>query len=74
LSQSEHRDVFVLKGAMLFQLWGDQPHRPTRDLDLLGRGDNSIPRIEHIFRQVCELAVEEDGLAFIAGSVRGDTI
>ena len=23
LSQSKHRDVFVLKGAMLFQLWGD---------------------------------------------------
>ena len=74
LSQSEHRDVFVLKGAMLFQLWGDQPHRPTRDLDLLGRGDNSIPRFEHIFREVCELAVEEDGLVFSAESVRGDTI
>jgi hypothetical protein len=74
LSQSEHRDVFVLKGAMLFQLWGDQPHRPTRDLDLLGRGDNSITRFERIFREVCELAVQEDGLAFIAASVRGDTI
>jgi len=24
LSQSEHRDVFVLKGAMLFQLWSKQ--------------------------------------------------
>ena len=74
LSQSEHRDVFVLKGAMLFQLWGDQPHRPTRDLDLLGRGDNSIPRFERIFREVCDLAVEEDGLVFNAKSVRGDTI
>jgi predicted nucleotidyltransferase component of viral defense system len=74
LSQSEHRDVFVLKGAMLFQLWGDQPHRPTRDLDLLGRGDNSIPRFERIFRDVCELMVEEDGLVFSAESVRGDTI
>ena len=56
LSQSEHRDVFVLKGAMLFQLWGDQPHRPTRDLDLLGHGENSIPRFERIFREVCKLA------------------
>lgn len=74
LSQSEHRDVFVLKGAMLFQLWGDQPHRPTRDLDLLGRGDNSIPRFERIFREVCELAVQDDGLVFNAESVRGDTI
>ncbi len=74
LSQSEHRDVFILKGAMLFQLWGNQPHRPTRDLDLLGRGDNSIPRFERIFREVCDLAVEEDGLTFSAASVRGDMI
>jgi predicted nucleotidyltransferase component of viral defense system len=74
LSQSEHRDVFVLKGAMLFQLWGDQPHRPTRDLDLLGRGDNSIPRFERIFREVCELPVDEDGIVFNAASVRGDVI
>jgi predicted nucleotidyltransferase component of viral defense system len=74
LSQSEHRDVFVLKGAMLFELWGDQPHRPTRDLDLLGHGENSIPRFERIFREVCKLAVEEDGLVFKAESVRGDTI
>ena len=64
LSQSEHRGVFVLKGAMLFQLWGDHPHRPTRDVDLLGHGDISIPRFQRIFREVCELAVEEDGLVF----------
>lgn len=74
LSQSEHRDVFVLKGAMLFQLWGDQPHRPTRDLDLLGRGENSIPRFEEIVRAVCGMAVEDDGLAFSVESVRGDVI
>ena len=74
LSRSEYRDVFVLKGAMLFQLWSDQPHRPTRDLDLLGHGENTIPRFERIFRDVCKLAVEEDGLVFSAESVRGDTI
>jgi predicted nucleotidyltransferase component of viral defense system len=74
LSQSEHRDVFTLKGAMLFQLWGNQPHRPTRDLDLMARGDSSIPRFAHIFREVCERAVEANGLVFSAKSVRGDTI
>ena len=36
LSCSNHRDEFVLKGAMLFHLWSDAPHRPTRDVDLLG--------------------------------------
>ncbi len=38
LSGSEFRDRFLLKGATLFALWSDQPHRPTRDLDLLGFG------------------------------------
>ncbi len=74
LSQSEHRDVFVLKGAMLFQLWGNQPHRPTRDLDLLGRGEISIPRFEQIIREICVTAVEDDGLMFNAESVHGDVI
>ena len=74
LSQSEYRDVFVLKGAMLFKLWSDQPHRPTRGLDLLGHGENTIPRFERILREVCKLAVEEDGLVFSPQSVRGDTI
>lgn len=31
LAQSSHAGSFVLKGAALFQLWSDQPHRPTRD-------------------------------------------
>jgi predicted nucleotidyltransferase component of viral defense system len=38
LSHSDYRDRFILKGAMLFVLWGDQPHRPTRDVDFLASG------------------------------------
>ena len=30
LSQSPHRRVFVLKGAMLLPLWGAETYRPTR--------------------------------------------
>ena len=40
LSKSKHREKFVLKGAMLMRHWLDDPHRPTRDLDLLGFGDS----------------------------------
>jgi len=40
LSQSEYRDRFILKGAMLFTLWGDQAYRATRDVDFLGFGDS----------------------------------
>ena len=41
LSLSAHRNRFVLKGAMLVTTWFEDPHRPTRDLDLLGYGDPS---------------------------------
>jgi predicted nucleotidyltransferase component of viral defense system len=74
LSQSKHRDRFILKGAMLFTLWSDEPHRATRDLDLLGKGDNSIPHLEQVFQDICSVPVEEDGLHFRAETVKGEQI
>ena len=37
LEQSPFSDRFVVKGAMLFLIWADEPYRPTRDLDLMIR-------------------------------------
>jgi hypothetical protein len=74
LSQSNHRDQFILKGAMLFQVWTHTAHRPTRDLDLLGRGDPSIERCQEVFGELCRIPVEDDGLTFSAESVRGEKI
>jgi predicted nucleotidyltransferase component of viral defense system len=74
LSRSTHRDQFILKGAMLFSLWGGEPHRPTRDLDLLGRGTIDIPRLEQVFREVIGVEVEDDGLEFLPETVRGERI
>ena len=34
IGASKHADRFLLKGALLFALWYDTPHRPTRDADL----------------------------------------
>jgi len=42
LSISLHVGNYLLKGALLFSLWYDQPHRPTRDADLLGFGPDDI--------------------------------
>lgn len=70
LGQSQYRDSFVLKGATLFTLWTGDTHRPTRDLDLLGRGSSAIREVEETIRAIC--AVEEnDGLLFDAQSVQG---
>jgi hypothetical protein len=74
LGRSPHRDEFVLKGAMLFQAWTEVPDRPTRDLDLLGRGDDSIEHLASVFRAICAHVADEDGLVFDAGSVRGAEI
>ncbi len=69
LSQSHHRDQFVLKGAMLFQLWSGQVHRPTRDLDLLGRGDPAPERFRAVISDICEQDVEDDGMEFHPDSI-----
>jgi predicted nucleotidyltransferase component of viral defense system len=45
LSQSRHADRFVLKGGMLLISWFDDPHRGTRDLDLLGFGDSNPDQV-----------------------------
>lgn len=74
IDQSPHRGQFVVKGAMLFHLWTNQPYRPTRDIDFLSNGDHSVARLETLFQEVCDQAVQEDGLVFLAASVVGDVI
>ena len=74
LSRSDFRDQFVLKGAMLFQVWINTPHRPTRDLDLLGRGDPSLEHCQEVFREICRIPVEDDGLIFSADTVSVEKI
>jgi hypothetical protein len=60
---SEFRDQFLLKGAMLFALWYDMPHRPTRDMDLLGFGAGELFVLERVFQEITQQLVE-DGLRF----------
>jgi Nucleotidyl transferase AbiEii toxin, Type IV TA system len=74
LSVSKHRDVFILKGALLFQLWTSEPYRPTRDLDLLGQGDGSADRYRKIFTELCSQEVENDGLTFLPDTIRVEGI
>lgn len=73
LSLSRHADQFLLKGALLFDLWFDVPHRPTRDADLLSFGSARIPDIEATLREICAMDLD-DGLKFQADSVRGQEI
>lgn len=69
LSVSEHRDRFVLKGALLFDLWFDVPHRPTRDVDFLGFGSADIATLEATFRDISGIG-SDDGMTFDSSSIR----
>ncbi|RSZ29457.1 nucleotidyl transferase AbiEii/AbiGii toxin family protein [Variovorax beijingensis] len=73
LSVSPHAANYLLKGALLFSLWYDQPHRPTRDADLLGFGPDDIDTAILAFREICQIEVD-DGIAFDTASVRGSVI
>jgi predicted nucleotidyltransferase component of viral defense system len=74
LSRSPYCDEFILKGAMLFQVWTNQIHRPTRDLDLLGKGKRTLAELARIFRDIGALIVEDDGLVFDPATVTAERI
>ena len=73
MSISEQRDQFLLKGALLFDLWFDVPHRPTHDADFLGFGSAEIPHLEQLFQGICRIEVE-DGIVFQPDSVKAAEI
>lgn len=64
LSKSPRRDEFVLKGAVLLALWGEQASRVTRDLDLLGSGPTAPEVVAKHFREILTTRVTPDGLEF----------
>ena len=70
LSRSPQGNRFVLKGAMLFTLWTGKPHRPTRDLDLMGRGEDSPEAVGQVIREICSFSIEDDGITFDLGDMR----
>lgn len=73
ISQSAHSEFYVLKGALLFTLWYDMPHRSTRDADLLGFGESDLNTVRETFREIASLEVE-DGIVFEPTSVTVEEI
>lgn len=64
LSKSKLAERFVLKGAMLFRVWSGQLHRPTKDLDLLGKGESTPAKVADAVREIAQTPVPDDGLTF----------
>ena len=68
LSLMPARETYWLKGALLFDLWFDVPHRPTRDADFLGFGPADTEALASTIREICGVAVD-DGMEFDSASV-----
>ena len=60
---------------MLLIVWGEgSSERVTRDADLLGFGDNSPTAAATIFREICGMKVENDGVEFEIDRVASEEI
>lgn len=73
ISVSPHKDAFFLKGAALFSIWFNEPHRSTKDIDLLSFGEIDLAKMEAIFREISAIG-SEDGIEFDTDSVSSSEI
>lgn len=76
MAQSPHAERFVLKGALLFNLWFDLQQRPTRDADFLGLGSDDPAALADVFREIVSVVIPnvDDGLLFDVASLSAEAI
>jgi len=55
-------------------VWMGDAIRPTKDIDLLGFGDTSAEGLQRIFVAICEVEAPDDGLTFVADTIRVEAI
>lgn len=69
LSVSPSREHYWLKGALLFDLWFDAKHRPTRDADFLGFGPADADAVRKALAEVCRIETP-DSVVFDPDTIR----
>jgi len=74
LSVSPYNDRFILKGASLFLVWKGQNYRVTRDADLLGFGNSDIEQLADLFRDICRIEFQRDGMSYLPESLNAEDI
>jgi hypothetical protein len=74
LGKSDHDRKFILKGALMLVAWEAPLARSTKDIDLLGRMNNTIEDVVDAIKAACSLEVIPDGLLFDVKSVAGQRI
>ena len=74
LSQSKHFDQFILKGALMLQVWESSQYRPTMDIDMLGITTNQIESVKQKVKDMIDIPVASDGITFDAKTVKAERI
>lgn len=74
LSLSDFGRQFVLKGALLFEIWTTDRLRATQDADFLHLGTAEPEELKRIFTAICAVDFEEDGLRFVPETVEAAEI
>lgn len=74
LSQSQHANSFILKGALLLRVWNSLENRSTKDIDMLGKTSNNESAIIAQFKEVLQLDIEPDGLYFDLQTIHTEPI
>ena len=74
LAQSDYRNLFILKGALMLLAWKMPVTRPTRDIDLLGRVSNDLASIPEVIASICQIPTKSDGMVFDSGTVTTERI
>jgi hypothetical protein len=69
ISQSGYKNSYVLKGSLLFSVWNEEMHRPTKDADFLSFGEHEKTEIAKIFHEICSLEFPYDGMVFDVKSI-----
>lgn len=71
VAHSAYADLFLLKGSLLFAVWKGLGKRPTRDIDLLGRGVNEIDSCVRIFKEIASIDIKDDYVNFYSDQIEG---
>jgi hypothetical protein len=64
LSQSAWSERFIVKGAVMLRVWAAAVGRPTRDIDFLGRIDNTPDAVRAAVLECLAVEAVDDGIVF----------
>lgn len=70
ISHTKYAEEFILKGALMLQILGEQCMRATRDIDFMAQADFSLEKCKEIVVEIIACDVPDDGVIFDANTIK----